>query len=1603
MTASDTHPTLPQIRADLLRLMSEVLGQELPESIPDDLPILEFVVSSLALVEGMRRIYEHFGVLISIRRVIEGQLTLGGIALYVEQELRAPSRKSTLLAGPEAASTLLPARRVKLAPSQQHLAFLARYSSEAAAAFNEAVAVRLEGALDGPALQAALESVVGRYEALQTALSPDQDELNIQSGQPLALIVSQCPAAQLDQRLSEIVSRPFSPGERLFHAELLRLPEEAGAHVLVIVSHALVVESEALQIVLEELAAYYSAYAQNQEPALGFPALQWTDYVAMGQTDIAIQAQQSAQEFWQQTFSEDWPHLELPGDQPRPPVKRYSGARQSLSLEPELVAQLHGFAQSQNLTIADVIFSAYGLYLSRLSNQPDLVVGIRSAPLYLDTGQRVVAQTRNMLPARTGIDRQRSFIQQGRALAAALADAEEHRHLSLAEMIQLLNPARDQSRSPLFTAAFQHHAQTALPAFASLQTSFIQAPAAGARYDIDLTVLTTTSGVDLVCDYSTELFEPETIARWLNGLATLLRAGLENPETACAVLPLLPADERRKLLHDWNRTEQEYPKDKTVLDLFVAQALAHPAAPAVRFNETILTYDQLLKRVEALAALLASQGVSTGDRVGILLERSPDLLAALLAVWRVGALYVPLDQSFPRKRLAYMLEDSGVKVLLTHSGGLGARDWGLGVGVSTICLDTDWPSITEPLAPNPQSPIPDPQPLAPESSAYIIYTSGSTGQPKGVEVGHQGLVNCLLAVQSLIGFKAGAALLAITTVSFDIATVELFMPLLVGGLVDIAPDGVVADGVRLAEMIAAHQPDYMQATPSTWKTLLVAGWQGEAHLSLASAGESLSRTLAEQLLSRGRELWDLYGPTETTVYSTISQVESAPGQPVPVGRPIANTQIYILDDQHQPVPLGAVGELYIGGDGVARGYWGRPELTAERFIPNPFVDTDDEGRKTKDERSGLRPSSFVLRRLYKTGDFARYLPDGTLLCLGRIDVQVKIHGVRMELGEVETALRALPGIRDAVVTAWRDARGDMQLVGHIIAAISPAPSVAELRAQLRDRLPEVMIPPYFLFSEAFPLPANGKIRPGALPTPEAIHSGSTAPLEMPETPSEQLLAEAWTRVLGIEPARIGRDSDFIDLGGHSLLMTPLMLEVRKLFGVRFNLREFFGASTLRALAGLIDERSKELSKNRHDRAPRTTGPIRTAEWGRQRMAFLLREAQLPAILYPARGLTYQPSEINKVFMTGGTGFLGVYLIAEILRTTRAHLYCLARPKRGEDSKSRIEKQMRRYDVWRNDEQWQADWDTRLHVVEGDVTLPRLGMADSAYETLAREVDAILHGAAHVNFIYPYEALRATNVLGLHEIIRFAFHARLKPVHHLSTAAIWPMGAQYTFYEKDSIEHGQVLNLGYDEAKWVGERCLLYAEERGLPVARYRPGEVGGDSVTGRCVTDHFVVACVKGFLQFGAFPLLDMELDVAPIDYVARAMTYIMFHRQPFGRAFHLTNPYRQHLSEALAFLRSRGYRFEEVPFVELRDRLFDRADFVSNGLVAYQAALEDMDDISLQLPTYDTRETERELRGSGITCAPADEKLFGLYLAYLQQIGFMPQPSDLHAVPQVP
>lgn len=1540
---------ISEIRAGLKQIISEVIGADL-DDIDEEASLLEYVTSSLDLLAGIRMVYDKYGVLIPLRPLLEGSGSLKALAAFVEQALQMHEKnlQASVMRDIEAKNDW---PRVALLPSQAHIGFLARYSSGASAAYNEPVAVRLHGPLHGPALQTAFEAAVQRHEATRAALDTNEDSIFFGPGS--ALSVSHDTEANLDHRLAELASKPFDAGDPLFRAELLRLAE--AEHVLVLVGHALVTDREALLGILGDIAQFYGVFAQGEGASIASSRSAPAGSRPSGATAAE---QPAAEEYWKNAFASGLPVLHLPTDRQRPAIKSYAGRRLSVGIPQDIRDRL---VDHPDLPLSKAVFGAITCFLHRISAQREIVVGALSDPVGSARADGTVGVSREMLPIRSVYDPARSFADHADDVAGRLAAANEHRRHSLAEIIQQLDLPRDRSRSALLSAAFRTEESGSSPVFDGLASSLVMPSVEGARYDIELRLRISESGMQLCCDYSDELFEADTISRWMAGLLELLRAGVEAAGTPCGLLPVMPPEERQTLLERWNATEKAYPQDVTTFDLIVEQVRAAGDRAALRFGDSVLTYDQLLALADRYAALLAASGVRRGARVAVLLKRSPELVGALLGIWRAGAAYVPIDPELPLERIAFILADAGVAGVITSRG----------LASIVAHRSGDIPLLVDDGRVYPAGSLADAPAGGPDDSAYVIYTSGSTGLPKGVEIPHRALVNFLLAIQEVTQFSSTDSVLAITTPSFDISAFEMFLPLISGGVVELAEEGLAANGLDLAGRIERCKPSFVQATPSTWKALLAAGWVGDHKLKAAAAGEAISREVAEQLLQKVGELWNFYGPTETTVYSVVGRIQSHVGEPVRIGRPLRNTQVYILDEQGAPVPIGVTGELCIAGDGLARGYVNAPELTGEKFVANPF-----------------RPGELM----YRTGDHARYLANGDIVWLGRIDQQVKIHGYRVELGEIESALRTIAGIRDAVVTTWVDGSGDKQLVAHLIADAPTTNAVTGIRDRLKELLPQAVIPPFFMFADRFPVSAAGKIDRAGLPLP-GLGERPQASGGLPVTSTERLLADIWAKVLGIPVTRIGRDDDFMELGGHSLLMTQLMVDVRRVFGVTFNLRDFFATTVLRKFAEFVGK--QERTSEAEGMPTGSLALLRSPSHARDRMAFLKREGVLPSEIAPARGLTFQPpSGIAAILLTGASGFLGSYVLDEILKTSDAHVYCLVRSRPGTDAKSRIAAQLRNYHLWQDDPKWQFAWKQRVHVVPGDVILPRLGLADAAYATLAREVDCVIHSAAHVNFIYPYEALKATNVLGLHEIIRFAFHRRIKALHYISTAAIWPMGSELTFFESDPIDQGKLLNLGYDEAKWVGEQCLIHAMDRGLPVARYRPGEVGGDSESGRCVLNHFLFSALKGFLQFGALPPIDTYIDVAPVDYVAKAIVHMALHKNPLGRAFHLTNPRSGHMNEAMRYLRNFGYQFDELPFDELRRRLIMSQGFSENALFPYQAALEGMDERSFQLPRYDTAQALSELDGSGIVCPPADEALLETYLRYLREVDFLPAPG---------
>jgi amino acid adenylation domain-containing protein len=543
------------------------------------------------------------------------------------------------------------------------------------------------------------------------------------------------------------------------------------------------------------------------------------------------------------------------------------------------------------------------------------------------------------------------------------------------------------------------------------------------------------------------------------------------------------------------------------------------------------------ERAERLARILRARGIRRDIVVGIFVERSLDMMVGLLAILKAGGAYLPLDPAYPADRIAFMIEDSGMALVVTQSQLLTALR---GNGITAICIDTDWdvaPECTEDAGSE----------LSSDNLAYVIYTSGSTGRPKGVRISHRAVVNFLTSMTAEPGFNATDVLLAVTTLSFDIAALELFLPLAVGARTVIASREATLDGAQLGQLLALSSATVMQATPASWRMLIDAGWSGDPRLKILCGGEALTRDLADQLLARSASLWNMYGPTETTIWSAVHQV-TAEEFPVSIGRPIANTQMYILGPHLHPVPIGAPGELHIGGTGLARDYWNRPELTAQKFIPDPF-------------------SAAPRARLYKTGDLARYRPEGAIECLGRLDHQVKMRGFRIELGEIESVLRECPRIKECIVVVREDSPGDKRLVAYYIGLDSPGPSVGELRLYLQQRLPQHMVPSVFVSLEVLRLTPNGKVDRRALPIPDGTRPDLATGYRLPSDEIENKLTAIWQQILRVQD--IGAEDNFFDLGGHSLLMVQMHSAIRMNFALDISVMDLFRCPTVRRLADFL--------------------------------------------------------------------------------------------------------------------------------------------------------------------------------------------------------------------------------------------------------------------------------------------------------------------------------------------------------------------------------------------------------------------------------------------------
>jgi amino acid adenylation domain-containing protein/thioester reductase-like protein len=989
------------------------------------------------------------------------------------------------------------------------------------------------------------------------------------------------------------------------------------------------------------------------------------------------------------------------------------------------------------------------------------------------------------------------------------------------------------------------------------------------------------------------------------------------------------------------------------------QVLETPAAIAVTFQGQQLTYQELNQKANQLAHYLQSLGVKPETLVGVCIERSLEMLIALLAVLKAGGAYVPLDPSYPTDRLAFMLEDSELPILLTEQAQLANLPQS---AARVVVLETDRQEIDRQKLDNVTSAV------TPDNVAYTIYTSGSTGKPKGVQVLHGGVVNFLESMLAAPGLTAADTLLAVTTISFDIAVLELFLPLIIGAKIELVGRDVAADGIRLAAAIKASGTTFMQATPATWRLLLATGWQGDNQIKILSGGEAMIRSLADRLLECCGELWNMYGPTETTIWSAVYQVQ--PGtEAVSIGYPIANTQIYIIDQRCQrqgdvlrKMPDGQAGELHIGGDGLARGYLKRAEMNALRFVPDPFSPKPDA-------------------RLYKTGDLARIMPDGNIQFIGRVDNQVKIRGHRIELGDIEAAICQHPEIQEAAVITREDNVGEKQLVAYLVAATSQN-LYAKLRAYLKEKLPEYMVPAVFVMMDKFPLTPNGKVDRRALPAPNQDRPELEVPMVAPTNDIERDLAQIWSRMLGIVP--IGIDDNFFDLGGHSLFIAQMMTQVEEIFAVKLPLCELFTAPTVAGLAkSILNARQPQALLNQLN------------------VAQLLADAELdPQIVPEVPGVDGDRLPQN-ILLTGATGFLGAFLLDELLRSTTANIYCLVRCSSLKVGNQKLQRNLERYALM------EAAQNPRVIILQGDLAEPLFGMNEPEFRQLAGHIDLIYHNGAYVNLVYPYAAMREINVLGTQEILRLASQVKVKPVHFVSTLDVFQSAYHSQLSELTEAEEFPVTELpgsGYAQTKWVAEKLVKAANDRGIPTCIHRPGMIIGHSQTGYSNTEDTIGRLIKGLIQLRIAPTLDLPMHLTPVDYVSQAIVQLASQPKEWGKAFHYSNPHALSLAELVDYMRSLNYEMQELDYDHWLKALIhldatqDNAlkpliPILSTGSVAYTKYLE-----VLNLGNVSRQHVNAGLAATTISCPALTSDLLATYFDYLIQSGFLdrPQPSML-------
>ncbi|MGQ0774365.1 MAG: amino acid adenylation domain-containing protein [Pseudonocardiales bacterium] len=1396
-------------------------------------------------------------------RLISRARSVLGAELAVRDLFEAPTvaELAQRAGGKPARPALTPMRRPARLPLSfaQRRLWLIQQIDSATATYNYPFVFRLRGQLDVEALRAAFGDILARHEPLRTVFGdhdgePFQHIFPAQQSHPVIQVFS-ATSDQVADLVTTAVSHRFDLSVEL-PLRVTLIASGPDEHVLVILLHHITTDEWSDRPFFADLTTAYLARAAGHAPNWAPLPVQYADYTLWQRQLLgdfgdpgSLAAKQLA--YWKDALRSLPEELSLPVDRSRPANPTGRGGAVQMQLVPALVTALRTVCATSGASMFMMLHAAVAALLHRLGAEDDIPLGAPIAGRTDAASDDLVGFFVNTLVLRTDLSGDPTFTELLARVREADLAAFDHQDLPFDAVVDAINPSRSRSRNPLFQVMIGYHSRTQGPQLFGLHSQPEPFTTQSVKFDLAITFTDYphTEHIDCLIEYSTDLFDPNTAQTLSQRFTRLLTAVTAHEPLRMSQLDVFLDGERQQVLEEWNDTAREV-SGLPLPRLFEAAVTQRQDAVAVVAEGTELSYRQLNEWANRLARVLVDRGVGPERVVALALPRSVELVVAVLAVAKAGGAYLPVDLDYPAGRIAFMIDDAVPVVVLTSTETAATRL----AGYADRLVEVDDPAVRVAVEQSGSADLTDADrvgPLRAGNTAYVIYTSGSTGRPKGVAVPHTGITSLVATAVDRLGVTPDSRVLQFASISFDVAVWELSMALCTGARLVLVPAARRVAGPELVDYLDQQAVTHMMLSPS-----LVDALPLDCVLPAGATLVTGSEMVPAQLVARWRDrlrVFAAYGLTEATVNSTLWQASPGwTGQRVPIGRPDPNTCVYVLDSALRPTPPGAVGELYVAGDGLARGYLGQPGLTAQRFLANPYGP----------------PGT----RLYRTGDLVRWHEDGVLEILGRSDDQAKIRGFRIEPGEIEMALTTHPAVAQAAVITRTDPPHPTRLTAYIVPAAGTEPDVRALRQHTAAILPDYMIPAAIVTLPALPLTPNGKLNRRALPAPDWAALAGDA---RPATSEQRILSELFAENLDIQ--KVGIHDSFFELGGDSLSAARVTFRIRNTFRIDIPLREIFARQTVAELAEVVValQRGGKPTATREQRGTHDW----PHEWGSKSYDNLPPRAQ------------HQEAQ---VLLTGPTGFFGAFLLRELLAQTQGNVICLVRARDVQHAWQRLRATLDKYGL--------ADSlpVERVSVVVGDLTKPRLGLSYEDYERMADQVDTICHNGAHVDALFPYQQLKDANVGGTNQLLQLATTTWLKPLHFVSTVSV---------EELDHRQPGTPVS-GYVESKWHAERIVVNARLQGVPASIYRLPRLVGDSRTGRGNDRDIMFRTLRLVMELGAAPDIDFSEIWISVDEAARVLVSAMNERWKEW-CFVMTTNQKVQLAELIDIIRDTGRNIE--------------------------------------------------------------------------------------------